>query len=369
MRETFMASGTWRLVDLGAVDPYETQAIYEAIGVARSRGLVPDTIVFCQPRNQLVCIGYHQELESEIDLEYCERNRIPIVRRILGGGAVILDSGQQFYQLIASRNNPTIPYGVEDAYAKILAALVRAYRALGIPAEYRAINDVQVRGKKISGNGATVLDDVLIMTGNMILDFDYDTMCNVLKVPSEKFKDKLVRNLREWVTTIRKEIGTLPSLDDLKKILRESFEEELSIGLVPGKLLGHEKAMLEQLVKKYQSKEWLLGPQLEHHELVKKRAVKITGRVRIGEGNFKAKGGLIRVLLEADGDLVSDIMLTGDFWFYPKEKLILLERKLRGVKLDTKILSNTIYRFYREEGIESPGVSPEDVAAAIELAS
>lgn len=363
-----MASSTWRLVDLGIIDPYETQAIYEAVGAARSRGLVPDTIVLCQPGSQFICIGYHQELELEIELEYCERNRIPIVRRILGGGAVILDSGQQFYQLIASRSNPTIPYGVEDAYAKILGAVVRTYRALGIPAEYRSMNDVEVRGKKISGNGATVLDDTLIMTGNIILDFDYDTMCNVLKVPSEKFKDKLAKNLKERVTTIRNEVGTLPSLDELKRILRESFEEELSIGLVLGELLGFEKDVLKQVVKKYRSKEWLLGPQVEHRELAKKSGVKITGSVRIGESRFKAKGGLIRVLLEINDETISDIMITGDFGFYPKEKLVLLERKLRGARLNRGILSSTVHEFYREERIESPGVSPEDFAVAIELA-
>jgi len=185
----------WRLVDLDLIDSFDTQAIYEAVGIVRAKNLVPNTIIFCRPSYRIVCIGYHQAVNEEINLDYCLKNKIPIVRRILGGGAVILDKDQQFYQVIVSRKDPKIPYSVEKAYEKLLKAIVLTCKKLGVEANYRPINDIEVNGKKISGNGATVLDEVLILTGNLILDFDYETMCNVLKVPSEKFKDKLVKSL------------------------------------------------------------------------------------------------------------------------------------------------------------------------------
>ena len=99
----------WRLLDLGALEPLDTQTVYEAVAKARSEDLIPDTIIFCYPSSPLVCIGYHQELEKEVDLEYCDKNKIPITRRILGGGAVFLDSNQLFgiYLLVCNSNTIT----------------------------------------------------------------------------------------------------------------------------------------------------------------------------------------------------------------------------------------------------------------------
>ncbi|MEM3061564.1 MAG: lipoate--protein ligase [Candidatus Bathyarchaeia archaeon] len=359
----------WRFIDLGLMDSFDTQAIYEAVGIARSKNLVPDTLILCQPSYKIVCLGYHQEVKKEIDLDYCLKSRIPIVRRMLGGGAVILDSNQQFYQIIAHRSNPSIPYRVEKAYEKLLKAVVLALQKLRIQAEYSAINDVHVNGRKISGNGATVLDEVLILTGNLILDFDYKTMCNVLKVPSEKFKDKLAKSLKERVTTVKDEIGFVPSIEKIKEILKESFEEVLSTKLEKGELVDEERELLEKLRKKYRSNEWLFEIENSHRNLMEKRGVKISGNLRIVEARYKAKGGLIRVLLDIADETITDIMISGDFWFYPKEKLTWLERTLRGVRLDEKILYERIKNFYIEENIESPGTTITDFVSSIMLAS
>jgi lipoate-protein ligase A len=359
----------WRFLDLGLIDSFDTQVIYEAVGIARSKNLVPDTIIFCQPSYKIVCIGYHQEVKKEIDLNYCLKNNIPIVRRILGGGAVILDDKQQFYQIIADRRSPKIPYSVEKAYEKLLKAIVLTLHKFGIQAEYSAINDVQVNGRKISGNGATVLDEVLILTGNLILDFDRETMCNVLKVPSEKFKDKLVKSLKERVTTVKKEIGFIPSINKVKEALKESFEEVLSIKLNKGELIKEENELIDELRKKYRSKDWLFEVEFFHQSLVKKRIVKISGNVKIGEAVYKAKGGLIRILLEIVNGVINDIMISGDFCFYPKEKLIKLENYLKGIELNESILYESIKNFYIKEKIESPGVTVMDFVSSIILAS
>jgi hypothetical protein len=56
-------------------------------------------------------------------------------------------------------------------------------------------------------------------------------------------------------------------------------------------------------------------------------------------------------------------MISGDFFFYPAEKLATLEEALTRVKLDK--VESTIFGFYQAEGIESPGVTPADLAKVI----
>ncbi|NLG95307.1 MAG: lipoate--protein ligase family protein, partial [Acetomicrobium flavidum] len=43
-------------------------------------------------------------------------------------------------------------------------------------------------------------------------------------------------------------------------------------------------------------------------------------------GEFKAPKGIIKVSLELDGTVISDINISGDFFMYPEEALDDLER-------------------------------------------
>lgn len=164
---------------------------------------------------------------------------------------------------------------------------------MGVPAEYRAVNDIQVRGRKISGNGATVIDDTLILTGNVIVDFDYETMCMTLKVPSEKFRDKVAKSLKERVTTLSRELGFAPTRSEIERLLASSFEKGMSISLQEGNLTNYEENLLSGIRRKYLTEEWLFQTETERRDLLSRRELKISGSVRILENCRKTLGGVI----------------------------------------------------------------------------
>lgn len=366
---------TWRLLDLNRLDPLDTQIIYEAVAIARNKDLVSDTIIFCSPVLPLVCIGYHQELEKEINVDYCLDNNIPIVRRILGGGAVYLDSNQLFYQIIVSEKNKQIPIGISNLFKTLLKAPTQTYNDIGIPAVYKPINDIEVQGKKISGNGVGKLENVSILTGNLILDFNFEEMVKILKVPHEKFRDKLAQSLKERVTTIKRELNAIPPVNELKDLLKKNFETTLNIKLQPSDLADKEKQYMKDLRKKYISKKWLYGPKIRHQELLNnfekfvriERTVKISGGVYLGEAIYKSPGGLIRVTLEIENDIINDVLLSGDFWLFPTNKLYEMEQKLIGVKIDQAELSEILNSFFEENQIQSPGTTAQDFVKTIML--
>ena len=99
---------------------------------------------------------------------------------------------------------------MEERFRLYVDPLVRTYRALGIAAEYRPINDVHVAGRKIGGTGAARMDRAEVVVGSLMFDFDIATMARVLKVPSEKFRDKVVQSLTDYMTTMRRELGEPP---------------------------------------------------------------------------------------------------------------------------------------------------------------
>jgi lipoate-protein ligase A len=353
----------WRLLDLGELDPLEAQTLYEAVALAIDRDTAPNTIILCYPSKPYVCLGFHQELEKEIDLDFCQKKKLPIIRRPVGGGAVYLDGEQQFYQIIASEQSPFVPSVVDKFFEKFLEATVYTYRSLGVAAAYKPINDVIVNGRKISGNGAGKIGKAAVLTGDIILDLNYGAMAKVLKVPDEKFRDKLARSMEEWVSSLKRELGYVPPRSKVKTLLIEGYEKN-GIKLTPGVLTAEERRIfVEEVRPKHLSREWLYMPELRHPKLLR-RVVKVTGDVRVVEASYKTKK-MVRVTMEIAYNQIKDILLSGDFFMIPEDMLPKLEVELVGSPLNHRELSQRLKKFYERTKVQAPGVMPEDFVKAI----
>ena len=99
---------------------------------------------------------------------------------------------------------------MEERFALYIKPLVATYQALGIDAYLRPMNDIHVGGKKIGGTGAAQMGMAEVVVGSLMLDFDKATMARVLKVPSEKMRDKVFESLEQYMTTMREQLGQAP---------------------------------------------------------------------------------------------------------------------------------------------------------------
>ena len=92
--------------------------------------------------------------------------------------------------------------------------------------EWRSEGDRKVaKGHlKIAGTGAATIGDYVILVGNLIADFNYNTMVRVLKVPDEKFRGKVFQSMRENLTTLKRELGQMPTWDEMAEPLLKRFE-------------------------------------------------------------------------------------------------------------------------------------------------
>ena len=359
----------WRLIEFDGLPGTESQTVYHTIAEAMERyDDIANTIIICWPESPAVCIGYHQIIEEEVDVEYCEKNKLPIVRRPLGGGAVYLDSGQLFYQVIARLDSKVIPKDVSGLYQKLLQAPINTYKAIGINAEYAPVNDIVADGKKISGNGAAQVGGARVLTGNLIFDFNFDEMVKILKVPNEKFRDKVASSLRERLGTIKGFLGEEPERQKVKKILIENFEKTLSVKFKrETEFLPKEQTINEELLVQYKDEKWLNIPQHRRTELMEKRKVKISGSAQIYESVYKAPGGLVRIFMEIVDNDFKDVIISGDFSANPMNTPELLENALIGKLVHPKHIESAISVAYQENQIDIPGVTPDDFVKAIQL--
>jgi len=353
----------WSLVNLGEIESLETQVVWHATALAVSEGVRDNTVLIDWPNRSFISCGFNQVVELEIDIDYCRTKGFPFYRRACGGGTVLLDGNQLFYHPVIHRDTPGIAWNVETFYKQLLAPVVKTYQDLGVTAQYRSVNDIIVGGRKISGNGAATFDSAMILTGNFILDFPRKLMARILKVPDEKFRDKVFKSLEAGVTSLKDELGGIPSRDEIIETYVRNLEEALGIELEWGELDERTLEIMDQLKQEYQTDEWLFQVSKRSPQLV--RRVKISGDLQVCQSLYKSPGGLIRLLIELEGDMIKDILITGDFWMIPETAVGTLETMLRNTKIDPIKLRDTITKFYTQQTIQAPGTTPEDFVAAI----
>jgi len=248
----------WRLLDTGIRDAFYNMALDEAIATARSKNLVPNTIRFFRWGPSAVSIGYFQSMEEEVDTSTCNARGVDYVRRITGGGAVYHDKdGELTYSMAMSEDHRLVSKDIQKTYQTLCSGLTLGLSLLGIPAEFKPINDIIVGGKKISGNAQTRRMGVVLQHGTVLREVDPSLMFSLLKVPSEKIRDKLIATVKERVTSINSYLGRDVSFNEIKRALKEGFEKALNIRLINGQPTNFETSLAEKLeMEKYASKEW-----------------------------------------------------------------------------------------------------------------
>jgi lipoate-protein ligase A len=290
-----------RRLDLGRVGAVRSQAIYHGLAEAMDAA-TPDTIVFCAPAQPYVSVGYHQDAARVLDLERCRGAGWPVLRRKIGGGAVYLDEGQVFYQVIVHRSRA--PFAVDRIYARYLEAPVEALRRLGLEARLQPPNEIEIGGRRVAGTGGGQIGDAVVVVGNLLLHFPDERMASAWRAPSAPFRRLAHDGLRHSLTTLARELGTAPSMETLVAGLAAAYAETLAEPLVPGALTAPERDAIDRAAAELASEAFLLEGGGRHD-----RGLKIARGVYVFEGG--AGEGAVRVSLRVRHGRIEAIDLHG----------------------------------------------------------
>ncbi|TFG72772.1 MAG: lipoate--protein ligase family protein [Anaerolineales bacterium] len=247
----------WRLLKHGAASAAHNMATDEAILRHVTSGKSPNTLRFYTWDPSAVSIGYFQGIEQEVDLAVCRDHNVAVVRRLTGGGAVYHDrDGEVTYSLSIEDTYPGLPAKVLDSYRVLCAGLIKGFEILGLAAEFKPINDIQVNGKKISGNAQTRRFGGILQHGTLLCRVNPRLMFALLKVPDEKIRDKMIQAVEERVTSVERELGQVDR-EAITQAMIAGFAEALGIELIAGTLLASEIAMAEQIkTERYANQDW-----------------------------------------------------------------------------------------------------------------
>ncbi|HWA39467.1 MAG TPA: alpha/beta fold hydrolase [Burkholderiales bacterium] len=344
-----------RVIDTGVRGGRENVAFDQALIEARNAGKAPETVRFLRFR-PCALVGLHQMLSHEVRLDYCRAHGIEVGRRITGGGALYLDEGQLCWGLALERRR----LGVDLAAisARICNAAAAGLRRLGVAAQFRPRNDIEVDGRKVSGTGGLVDGETLFYQGTLLVDFDPARMIEVLKVPVDKLARRDLDDARKRVVSLRELLGEVPPMAAIEEALLAGFGEHLGLELERGAPTQYEETLAQRLYEAEYGTEAFVhlldDPGTEPAQV---------------SATLVRKGGTIRADLRLEGpqrDRIREALVTGDFFLSPARARLDLEARLRGVAAGEA--GATVEAFFRDAGCEAPGLSAADFREAVESA-
>lgn len=204
-----------RLLDMGEVGAVRSQSLFHAVTAALRADAAP-VVVLLGPQSPYVTIGEGREAAEEVDLDFCRRSALPVIRRRGGGEALLFGTGHLLFGVLAPK---ALAAELGDP-AYLARAATMACRSLGVDAD-TAAGAVRVAGRRIGHVESVEIGDGVWLAGSLALVSDPELAANV-------FPDR-----DDAPTDVAREAGAPAAPATVAEALVEACETCFSLELIP----------------------------------------------------------------------------------------------------------------------------------------
>ena len=197
-----------------------------------------------------IIVGKHQNTTGEVNLLYAETNKIPVIRRISGGGTVYHDEGNLNFTFIKNGQE-----GKLIDFKKYTTPIIIALQKLNLNVTTGKRNDLLLEDKKISGNAEHIFKNRALHHGTLLFNSNLDNLNTAILPTTGKITDKSVKSNRSTVTNILEHLQKKISFEEFKKHIFQEVIAEKECYLYF--LEESDKIQIQHLVEiKYKTAEW-----------------------------------------------------------------------------------------------------------------
>jgi lipoate-protein ligase A len=200
-----------------------------------------ETLLFWEPRETFVVVGYANKTAAEVNVAACEVQGVPIFRRCSGGGTVVQMPGGLNYSLILRINEggPTRNITTANRFVmeKNRVAIESAFPQSAI--SVRGHTDLCLGDLKFAGNSQRRRKNFLLFHGTLLLNCDLTRIGELLHMPSLEPDYRARRPHAEFLTNLNLPAALVkaalaktwnateelknPPLENIPKLAREKY--------------------------------------------------------------------------------------------------------------------------------------------------
>ena len=357
-------SERWRFIDGG---PTEAPAAYgrlPAIAASVVQGGPEVLMTLIWSRGHLT-VGWFDDVDSAIDLVAARDAGIDVFRRpIWGGGTAFYDTEAVavWSWIMREDRYPNL----DDALAGFRPVMEKALTDVGLgEARFEGSSDIRWRNRKL---GTLITQSVLgtkVVGGFLNLTRpDLELYRRVARVPEEKFKDKVIKDIVEYIATPVDVRGRPLPYEELRDAIVRASREVGGLELEPAPYSAEEERITGDFVTAVKGDEFVRRLSSERF-----RAEAAPG-TRVGFANVKGKK-LVRagVMLGESGTIVR-AMVAGDMHVSPPDAMDRVATALQGASAgDREDLLARVRSIFDAPDVEqaeaAAGITPEDVVEAV----
>ncbi len=279
-----------------------------------------------------VIIGRNQNALGEINIDYVTKNKIPVVRRMSGGGAVFHDLGNVNFTFVKKADDDDF-----SNYEKFCLPIINALKKMGITAELSGRNDILIDGKKISGNAQYKYKDRMLHHGTLLLNASLSDISASLNVSKSKIESKGIKSVAGRVTNINEYLQNKISPKQLIDCVMTEVDA------TPYSLTEDDQKNVENLVReKYGTYEWNFG---------------YSPKYTYENKEYFPGVGSVEVYIESNDGKITNIRFMGDF--FGEKGIEGLEEKMIGLKHEKEALAEFLEKTDCESYISN--ITKEDL--------
>lgn len=182
----------------------------------------PDDIFMLWQNDLSVIIGKHQNLQTEVNLDFIGEKQIKVARRYSGGGTVYHDSGNLNLTFIESNDHPDF-----DKYSR---QMLEFLSTIGIHAEADERHSLYVDGLKISGSAQYLRKNKVLYHATLLYSSNLNYLASTLESPyahsgndEETRPWRHVKSVKSPVTNISGYLTCPMPIDEFKKLIINYF--------------------------------------------------------------------------------------------------------------------------------------------------
>jgi lipoate-protein ligase A len=227
-----------------------------------------------------VIIGKHQVAHRETDTAFVTENKIPVIRRISGGGAVYHDEGNLNFSFIIQSTQ-----GSQVDFRKYTLPVIEFLSTLGIDAKFEGKNDLKVDGLKISGNAEHVYRQRVLHHGTLLFDSKLEILRRSLRKDTSHYSTRAVSSNPSSVMNLTQKIREM-TMNEFTGLMFQFFLDREN-GNEVTKLSADEIASIGSLAEsKYRTWKWnyAYGPEYQINNKIEIDGIKHQCSLNVKDG-------------------------------------------------------------------------------------